>query len=169
MRLSYILVAALSTLSALHDTVTASTANGIALTGVVLLVSLHLAVADQSEALRPGSLRDNKIDNGDNEERGFREVVEQTMAKHVVDKIFRTKSFSGLDKLEKTGNLAVIDKALAYADDRMKGVFKFADDANMLPDDMAKMLKDLPDVDDALRSKAVQEYTKYWNAARKVD
>ncbi|ETL88470.1 hypothetical protein L917_12449 [Phytophthora nicotianae] len=77
--------------------------------------------------------------------------------------------FQASTSSRKTGNLAVIDKALAYVDDRMKGVFKFADDANMLPDDMAKMLKDLPDVDDALRSKAVQEYTKYWNAARKVD
>ncbi|ETO58826.1 hypothetical protein F441_15449 [Phytophthora nicotianae CJ01A1] len=31
------------------------------------------------------------------------------------------------------------------------------------------MAKDFPDVGEALKAKAVEEYTKYWNAMRYVD
>ncbi|KAF1785530.1 hypothetical protein GQ600_22799 [Phytophthora cactorum] len=122
MRLTYIVMAAASILSAHHDTVTASAANDVALTGVVSLGFLHHVSADQRIGNQSRFLRGNKIAEGDNEERGFADVVEQLMA-----------------------------KTLSTTHDYMMVVFKYARDNKMRPEDLNKILKELPEADDAIR------------------
>ncbi|KAG2774627.1 hypothetical protein JG687_00013819 [Phytophthora cactorum] len=126
---------------------------------------LHLVGADQSISDQSRLLRRNTIAEGDNEERGIADVVEQLMAKNLVDKLFRTNSFSAF---EKTTNLGVLKKAEAAADVKMKSMLKTADEAGMRPKDMATKLNDFPDVDDALRSAALQQYTNYLQTIDKV-
>ncbi|KAI9990498.1 hypothetical protein PInf_021526 [Phytophthora infestans] len=170
MRLSYILVAVVSTLFAHHDTASASTGTDVALAGVLSLGLLHLVSADQSFTEPQRLLSGNhKVGEGIKEERGFKEVVEEAMAKFVVDKVYRTNSFSALEKLEKTLNLPVLEKALVLADDKMKGAFKFAEEAKMNPADMAKIVKDFPDFTDAEKMKTVLEYTNYLKTMGKLD
>ncbi|ETL32564.1 hypothetical protein L916_14892, partial [Phytophthora nicotianae] len=166
MRLSYVLVGVASILTAHHDTVAASAGNDVALSAVMSLGFLHLVGADESIGDQSRLLRGNKITDDDNEERGFAEVVERMMAKNLIDKLLRTHSFSAL---EKTNDGAVLDKALGMADDTMKSVFKFADDAKMRPEDLAKIANNFDNFDDALKGAALKEYTKYWNAIHKVD
>ncbi|KAF1786249.1 hypothetical protein GQ600_5014 [Phytophthora cactorum] len=113
MRPSYIVVAAASILSAHHDTLTASAANDVALTGVVSLGFLQLVGADQRISDEPRFLRGNKIAEGDNEERRFAEN-----SKDLVNKLLKTNSFSAL---KNTDSLVVLKKAEALSDDHMKG------------------------------------------------
>ncbi|ETI41644.1 hypothetical protein F441_13095 [Phytophthora nicotianae CJ01A1] len=165
MRLGFILLVTISTLFAHRDVVTASAINNVALTGAMSLGFQHLVGADESVSDQSRFLRGNKIAENDNEERGFGEVVEQMMAKNLVEKLLRTNSFS---KLEKTDKLTDLNKISAAADDKMKSVFKFADDAKMRPDDLAKIGKSISGFDDALKAKALEEYTQYWNKMHNV-
>ncbi|KAG6962780.1 hypothetical protein JG688_00008441 [Phytophthora aleatoria] len=163
MRLTYIVMAAASILSAHHDTLTASAANDVALTGVMSLGFLHLVGADQRIGDQSRFLRSNKIAKGDNEERGFAEVVEHVMAvqaaaKGHVKKLTKTGDFSAL---EKSDDLLLHESIGALLDVRMKGAFKSASDKNMRPADLDDMLKELPEADDAIRAVAVKGYTDY--------
>ncbi|OWZ00134.1 RxLR effector protein [Phytophthora megakarya] len=141
MRLLYILMAAVSTLSVHQVPVTASVGGDVALTGVMSLGFLHLVGADENVRDQSRFLRGNNL-AGDKEERGWNFVgfVEKLMTKIFVDKLMRTQSFSALEKVD---DLAKLDKYLVGADDHLVPAFKFADDAKMGPRDMANELKKL--------------------------
>ncbi|OWZ06976.1 RxLR effector protein [Phytophthora megakarya] len=158
MRLSYILVAAASTLSVHQVPVTASVGNDVALTGVVSLGFMHLVGADHGIIDQSRFLRGSNIADGAKEERGFAEVVERVMAKNIFRKMIRKESFSALDKVD---NPAILDKISDEADDFLISMFKLADQKNMTPRDLANELKTFPDADAAIRAKAVELYTNY--------
>ncbi|POM81241.1 Secreted RxLR effector peptide protein [Phytophthora palmivora] len=165
MRVPYILVAAVLTLSVHQVPVTASVGSDVALTGVMSLGFLHLVSAHQNASDQSRFLRGNNIAKGDNEERGFADVVENLMAKNLVDKMVRTQSFSALEKVD---SQAKLDKLSAAADDYLTSVFKFVHDAKMKPEDLAIQMKTFPDVDDAFVEKAVQMYTTYLKSIGEV-
>ncbi|ETO70268.1 hypothetical protein F444_13245 [Phytophthora nicotianae P1976] len=154
MRLSYILVAAASILCSHHDSVSASAGNDFALATVTSLGFLQLIGADKSTIDKSQFLRDNKITENDSEERGILD------AKSFVEKLFRMNSFSELEKIDKLTDLKAISAAV---DDKLAAVFKFADEAKMRPDDLARIANKFGDFDDALKTKALELYTKYWN------
>nr|QMU24855.1 PaRXLR31 [Phytophthora agathidicida] len=166
MRLPCILMAAVSTLSVHQVPVTAFVGSDVALTGVMSLGFLHLVGADQRVSDQSRFLRGNNIAEGDEEERGFADVVQQLMAKNVANKMIRTNSISALEKVD---DLAKLDKITAAIDDHLVSVFKFADDANMRPRDLAITLKKFPDVDDVFIKEAVQMYTNYLRRLGKAD
>ncbi|POM77417.1 Secreted RxLR effector peptide protein [Phytophthora palmivora] len=166
MRGPYILVAAVLTLSVHQVPVTASVGSDVALTGVMSLGFLHLVSAHQSASDQSRFLRGNNIAKGDNEERGFADVVEKLMAKNLVDKMVRTQSFSALEKVD---SQAKLDKLSAAADDYLTSVFKFVHEkAKMKPEDLAIQMKTFPDVDDAFVEKAVHMYTTYLKSIGEV-
>ncbi|OWZ15300.1 RxLR effector protein [Phytophthora megakarya] len=168
MRLLYSLMVAVSILAARQVPIAASTGSDIALTGVTSLVFFNLVSAAQSVRYQPRFLRANNIDEGDKEERlsTFAETVEKLMAKNLVDKIMRTQSFSALEKVE---NLAQLNRISEAVDDRMMKVFKFADDANMKPRDLANQLRNMPEADDAIATKTLELYTNYLKKHGKLD
>ncbi|KAJ8571931.1 hypothetical protein ON010_g4902 [Phytophthora cinnamomi] len=157
MHLPYILMAAVSTLSVHQVPVTASVGSDVALTGAMSLVFLHFVSADQSVSDHTRFLRCNNIDEGDEEERGFADMVE---VKNFVKKMLRTNSFSDLEKAEE---LAKINKISDAADDQ------FADNANMRPDDLAIHLKTFPEVVDDFMKQADEKYTNYLRGLGKVN
>ncbi|EEY70615.1 secreted RxLR effector peptide protein, putative [Phytophthora infestans T30-4] len=159
MRLNYVLLAAASTLLARHVTSTPYSANDVALTGVMSLGFIHFVGADQSVSDQSRFLRGGNIDEYDNEERSFVEVVKQAMIKNnFVNKLMKKNSFSDIEKIDDLGKLKRISVA---ADDQLNSAFKLADDAKMSPDDLAKVLKEMPGADDALTGKAKEMYTEY--------
>ncbi|POM75899.1 Secreted RxLR effector peptide protein [Phytophthora palmivora] len=158
MRLSFIIMTVVSALSVHQVPATASVGSGVELTGVMSLGFLHLVGADQSVSDQSRFLRGNNIAEGDEEERGFYEVVQKMMAKNLVDKMVRTQSFSALEKVD---DLAKLNKISAAADDYLASMFKFADDANMKPADLAIHMKGIEGADDDIIKKAVEMYTKY--------
>ncbi|POM59691.1 Secreted RxLR effector peptide protein [Phytophthora palmivora] len=161
MRLPYVLIATVLALSDHQVPITASGGSDVALTGVMSLGGFRHVGADQSVSDKSQFLRGNNIAEGDKEERGFVEVVDKLMAKHVVDKMIKTKSFSALDKID---DLASLDKISAVVDDYMVSVFKFADETKkMSPRDLANELKNIEGVDNVLIEKAVGMYTNYLN------
>ncbi|ETK81691.1 hypothetical protein L915_12826, partial [Phytophthora nicotianae] len=160
MRLGFTLLVTISTLFAHRDAATAAAVNDVALTGAMSLGFLHLVGADESVSDQSRFLRGNKIAENENEERGILD------AKSFVEKLFRTNSFSELKKID---DLTELKQISAAADGKMKSVFRFADDANMHPDDLAKIGKSISGFDDALKAKALKKYTKYWNNMHNVD
>ncbi|POM68263.1 Secreted RxLR effector peptide protein [Phytophthora palmivora] len=124
--------------------------SGVALTGAMPLGFLHLVGADQSVSDQTRFLRGNNIAEGDKEERMF--------AKDLVDKMVRTNSLSALEKVD---DPAMIKKLLAASEDKLASVFKFLDDANMKPADLAIHMKGIEGADDDIMKKAIEMYTKY--------
>ncbi|OWY94143.1 RxLR effector protein [Phytophthora megakarya] len=161
MRLSYILIAMVSTLSVYQVTVTASVGSEIALTGVMSLGFSHLAGADKCAGDQSRFLRSNNIPAGDKEERGFAEVVQQLMTKNLVSKMARTNSFSDLEKVD---DLAKLDKVSAAADNHLVSPRK-----NIRPRDLVKELKTFTNVDETLKKEAVQMYTNYLRGLGKAE
>ncbi|OWY99860.1 RxLR effector protein [Phytophthora megakarya] len=168
MRLLYSLMVAVSILAARQAPIAASAGSDVALTGVTSLVFFILVGANQSVRYQPRFLRANNIDKGDKEERllGFAEIVEKLMAKNIVDKMMRTQSFSALEKVDDLSQLNRISDAV---DDHMMKVFKFADNANMKPRDMANQLRNMPEADDAIATKTLELYTNYLKKHGKLD
>ncbi|POM79278.1 Secreted RxLR effector peptide protein [Phytophthora palmivora] len=159
MRLSYILMTAVLTLAAHQLPVTASVGHDAALTGVMSLGFLHHVGADQGVSEQSRFLRGNNIDEGDKEERGIYEVVQQLMARHFVSKMLRTESFSALNKVDDLAKLKQISDA---TDNHLASVFKFADETKkMSPRDLAIELKTVQGADDDIIEKAVGMYTNY--------
>ncbi|ETI41613.1 hypothetical protein F441_13121 [Phytophthora nicotianae CJ01A1] len=154
MRLGFILLVTTSTLFAHGDAVTATAINNAALTGAMSLGFLQLIGADERVSDQFRFLRGSKIAENENEERGGLD------AKSFVEKLFRTNSFSELKKIDELTELKAISAAV---DDKLAAVFKFADDAKMRPGDLAKIVNKFDGFDDALKTKALEEYTKYWN------
>ncbi|OWY97067.1 RxLR effector protein [Phytophthora megakarya] len=167
MRMSYVLMAIVSTLSVYQVTVTASVGSEIALTGVMSLGFSHLAAAVKGVGDQSRFLRSNNIPAGDKEERGFAEGVQQLMIKLLVNKMARTNSFSDLEKVD---DLAKLDKVSAAADNHLVSLFKFVDqEKNMGPRDLAKELKTFTNVDETLKKEAVQMYTNYLRGLGKAE
>ncbi|EEY70605.1 secreted RxLR effector peptide protein, putative [Phytophthora infestans T30-4] len=161
MRLTYVLLAAASTLFARHVTSTPYFANDVALTGVLSLGFIHFVGADQSVSDQSRFLRGGSIDEDDNEEINFLELVKQAMTNNFVNKLMKKSSFSDLEKIDDFGELKRISTII---DDKLNNLFKQADDANKSPDELAKILKEMPDVDDALTAKTLEMYTDYLKA-----
>ncbi|POM72586.1 Secreted RxLR effector peptide protein [Phytophthora palmivora] len=154
MRLLYILMAAVLTLSVPQTSVTASVDSDVALAGVMSLGFLHLVGAEQSRFLRG-----NDIAEDDKEERGFYEVVQKMMAKHFVDKMVRTESFSAVEKVD---DLVTLNKISAEVDDQLKSVFKYAHETKkMSPKALTNEMKTIQGADDDIIEKAVGMYTDY--------
>ncbi|EEY55251.1 secreted RxLR effector peptide protein, putative [Phytophthora infestans T30-4] len=158
MRLPSILVVAASTLFLHYGYTSASPGADAVLTGAVSLGFLQLVGADQSVIEQPRFLRDGKIAEGDNEERVN---AQKEAAAKVLDQVFKTKSLSPLDKLEKTSNLAVIRHVAAMVDDKVDKIFAFADAVGMGRASMLKMLKGDKQFTDAERLKTVKRYVKF--------
>ncbi|OWZ02771.1 RxLR effector protein [Phytophthora megakarya] len=165
MRLSYILVAAVSTLSVHQVPVSASVGNDVALSGVMSLGFMHFVGADHGIIDQSRYLRGNNIAEGAMDERSFAEVVERVMAKNIFRKMIKKESFSALDKVH---NPAILNKISDEADDFLITMFKLADQNNMTPRDLANQLKTFPDADAAIRAKAVELYTNYLNELGKI-
>ncbi|POM76813.1 Secreted RxLR effector peptide protein [Phytophthora palmivora] len=148
MRLLYILMAALATLSVYQVPVTASIGS-VALTGGMSLGLLHLVSADQTISDQSRFLRGNNIAEGGKEERGF--------AENLVYKMLRTNSFSALKKVN---NLATQKRISAIADDYLASLFSVVNKANMKTDDLAIHMKKIG-ADDKSIGTAVEKYTTY--------
>ncbi|EEY70613.1 secreted RxLR effector peptide protein, putative [Phytophthora infestans T30-4] len=158
MRLTYVLLAAASILFARHVISTPYFANDVALTGVLSLGFIHFVGADQSVSDQSRFLRGGNIDEDDNEERNFLELVKLAMTNSFVNKMIKQESFSDLEKIDDLGELKRISTVI---ENKLNNLFKQADDANKSPDDLAKILKEMPDADDALTAKTLEMYTDY--------
>ncbi|OWZ17110.1 RxLR effector protein [Phytophthora megakarya] len=150
MRLSYFLMAAISTLSIHEDPVTASVGSEVALTGIVSLGFLHLVDADHSVSDQPRFLRGNNIAESEKEERGFTFGDIEKM----VNQVKSMKTFNKLNSVQKA-------KLSTDADGFMRSAFKFVDDVNMSPHDLETQLKTMPDVSDAFRKTVVDAFTNH--------
>ncbi|POM80624.1 Secreted RxLR effector peptide protein [Phytophthora palmivora] len=157
MRLPYNLMTAVLILSA-HQLPVIESGSDVALTGVMSLGLLHIVDADQGVSGQSRFLRGNNIAEGDKEERGFYEVVQQMMAKLIVSKMLKTESVSALDKVK---DPTMVSKISAAADDKLTSVFKFSAAAKMSPGDLAIELKAIQGADDDIIEKAVGWYTMY--------
>ncbi|POM76583.1 Secreted RxLR effector peptide protein [Phytophthora palmivora] len=158
MRLTYILMAAVLTLSVHQVPVTAFVGSDDAPTALVSPEFLHRVGADRSVSDQSRFLRGNNFADSDKEERAFADVVDQLMAKAFVKKIVRTESFSTLGKVN---GLARLKRIEDEADNFLLSVFKFSDDAKMSPSALAKHLKTFPELDDKFKEKAVVMYADY--------
>ncbi|OWZ22774.1 RxLR effector protein [Phytophthora megakarya] len=161
MRLPYILMAAVLTLSIHQVPANAFVGSDVALAGVTSLGFLHLVGADQSISDQSRFLRGKNIAEGDEEERGwnFGDVVEKLMAKHFVNKVVKTESLSAVDKVD---DLAKLDNIMDAADNHAASMFKFAhENKNMRPSDLATELKTFKELDDDFITKTVGMYTDY--------
>ncbi|OWZ05455.1 RxLR effector protein [Phytophthora megakarya] len=154
MRLSCILMTAISTLFVHQVPVTASVGSDAALTGVMSLGVFHLVGADQSVIDQSRFLRRNDVSKDDEEERGFTAAD----AKNLVTKLFKANSFSDLEKLDDLTNLNKVSDA---ADDNIKSVFSFAQRNRMDADDLAIQLNKFPELDEVFKAKAVEMYSNY--------
>ncbi|OWZ22381.1 RxLR effector protein [Phytophthora megakarya] len=154
MRLSYFLIATVSTLFVHQVPVGASVSNDAILAGVMSLGVLQLVGADQSVNDQSRFLRGNDVSEDDEEERGFSAADATKLA----TKFFRTNSFSDLQKVDE---LTKLNKITDAADDQVTSVFRFAQQHNMGTDDLAKHLKNFPELDDTFRAKAVEMYSNY--------
>ncbi|OWZ23460.1 RxLR effector protein [Phytophthora megakarya] len=160
MRLSCILMSAVSAISALQAPVTTAVGSDAVLTGIVSLGVLHLVGADQGVSDQSRFLRGNDVTEGDKEERGFSTAD----AKNLVTKLFRTNSFSDLKNVD---DLTTLDKISGAADDHLGSVFKFAHQNGMDADDLTKELKTFQELDDDFITKAREMYSNYLKGLRK--
>ncbi|KAI9988708.1 hypothetical protein PInf_022166 [Phytophthora infestans] len=108
MRLTYVLLAAASILFARHVISTPYFANDVALTGVLSLGFIHFVGADQSVSDQSRFLRGGNIDEDDNEERNFLELVKLAMTNSFVNKMIKQESFSDLEKIDDLGELKLL-------------------------------------------------------------
>ncbi|OWZ13192.1 RxLR effector protein [Phytophthora megakarya] len=157
MRLSCILLAAIPTLSVHQVPVAASVGHDAILTGVLSLGVLHLVGADQSVVNQSRFLRGYDVSEDDEEQRGFSTAD----AKNLVTKLFKTNSFSDLQKMDE---LTTLNKLSDAADDQMASVFRFAQQNHLDADDLAKQLKNFPELDEPFRAKAVELYSNFLRA-----
>ncbi|OWZ05751.1 RxLR effector protein [Phytophthora megakarya] len=160
MRQSCILMTAISALSVLQAPVTAAVGSDAVLTGIMPLRILHLVGADQGVSDQARFLRGNDVSKVDKEERGFSTAD----AKNLVSKLFRTNSFSDLEKVD---DLTTLGKISDAADDHLASVFKFAKQKGMDPDDLTKGLKTFQELDDDFIKKAREMYSNYLKGLRK--
>ncbi|OWZ12078.1 RxLR effector protein [Phytophthora megakarya] len=158
MRLVYNIMTAVFLLSVHQVPVTASVGSDIALTGVMSLGFWHLVDAGQKETDHARFLRRNHNIEGEKEDRGFADVVEQLMAKILVNKMVRTNSFSALEKVDDLGTLRKISDEAHH---HMTSAFKAADQKKMSPRDLAIEMEKISGADNAIIVKAIKKYTMY--------
>ncbi|OWZ10366.1 RxLR effector protein [Phytophthora megakarya] len=169
MRLAYIVMTTILTLSVNQVLVTASVGSDVAISGVMSLGVLHHVDADRSDNDQPRYLRGNNIAEGDQEEErtfSFLEAVKQMLAQNLVAKMMRKNSFSDLDIID---NLAQLTRIEVDADKQAVKAFKLAHSGKMDPDDLAAVLKTFPDVEDDIIKKSVEMYSNYLKELAKKD
>ncbi|OWZ20074.1 RxLR effector protein [Phytophthora megakarya] len=160
MRLSCILLAAVSTLIVHQVPVTASVGSDALLTGVMSLEFLHIVCADNSFTDQSRFLRRNKVTEANEEERGltFAQAIKKVIAENHVKTLVRNQSFSKLDKMDR---LVKVDDILDAADKNMASAFQFAQSKNMGADHLMTALHGFKELDDGFINRAVAQYKTF--------